>query len=206
MQCDVMSLENKKVCSIELDDAVFGLPVRSDLIARAVNWQLAKRRKGSHKTKQRSEVRGTTAKMMKQKGSGRARHGNEKAPQMRGGGVAFGPVVRSHAHSLPKKVRRLALKTALSAKQAAGSLVIIDAAKLKSGKTKDLAQRVNQLGWNSALVIEGAELDTNFANAAANVLGMNILPTEGANVYDIMRSGTLVLTQDAVNKLVERLK
>jgi len=185
---------------------VFGLPVRSDLIARAVNWQLAKRRKGSHKTKQRSEVRGTTAKMMKQKGSGRARHGNEKAPQMRGGGVAFGPVVRSHAHSLPKKVRRLALKTALSAKQAAGSLVIIDAAKLKSGKTKDLAQRVNQLGWNSALVIEGAELDTNFANAAANVLGMNILPTEGANVYDIMRSGTLVLTQDAVNKLVERLK
>ncbi|MGA0395362.1 MAG: 50S ribosomal protein L4 [Rhodospirillales bacterium] len=206
MQCDVMSLENKKVGSIELDDAVFGLPVRSDLIARAVNWQLAKRRKGSHKTKQRSEVRGTTAKMMKQKGSGRARHGNEKAPQMRGGGVAFGPVVRSHAHSLPKKVRRLALKTALSAKQAAGSLVIIDAAKLKSGKTKDLAQRVNQLGWNSALVIEGAELDTNFANAAANVLGMNILPTEGANVYDIMRSGTLVLTQDAVNKLVERLK
>ncbi|MEL0108170.1 MAG: 50S ribosomal protein L4, partial [Rhodospirillaceae bacterium] len=203
---DVMSLENKKVGSIELDDAVFGLPVRSDLIARAVNWQLAKRRKGSHKTKQRSEVRGTTAKMMKQKGSGRARHGNEKAPQMRGGGVAFGPVVRSHAHSLPKKVRRLALKTALSAKQAAGSLVIIDAAKLKSGKTKDLAQRVNQLGWNSALVIEGAELDTNFANAAANVLGMNILPTEGANVYDIMRSGTLVLTQDAVNKLVERLK
>jgi len=206
MQCDVMSLENKKVGSIELDDAVFGLPVRSDLIARAVNWQLAKRRKGSHKTKQRSEVRGTTAKMMKQKGSGRARHGNEKAPQMRGGGVAFGPVVRSHAHSLPKKVRRLALKTALSAKQAAGSLVIIDAAKLKSGKTKDLAQRVNQLGWNSALVIEGAELDTNFANAAANVLGMNILPTEGANVYDITRSGTLVLTQDAVNKLVERLK
>jgi len=206
MQCDVMSLENKKVGSIELDDAVFGLPVRSDLIARAVNWQLAKRRKGSHKTKQRNEVRGTTAKMMKQKGSGRARHGNEKAPQMRGGGVAFGPVVRSHAHSLPKKVRRLALKTALSAKQAAGSLVIIDAAKLKSGKTKDLAQRVNQLGWNSALVIEGAELDTNFANAAANVLGMNILPTEGANVYDIMRSGTLVLTQDAVNKLVERLK
>jgi len=206
MQCDVMSLENKKVGSIELDDAVFGLPVRSDLIARAVNWQLAKRRKGSHKTKQRSEVRGTTAKMMKQKGSGRARHGNEKAPQMRGGGVAFGPVVRSHAHSLPKKVRRLALKTALSAKQAAGSLVIIDAAKLKSGKTKDLAQRVNQLGWNSVLVIEGAELDTNFANAAANVLGMNILPTEGANVYDIMRSGTLVLTQDAVNKLVERLK
>lgn len=206
MQCDVMSLDNKKVGSIELDDSVFGLPVRGDLIARAVNWQLAKRRKGSHKTRQRGEIRGTSAKMMNQKGSGRARHGNEKAPQMRGGGVAFGPVVRSHAHGLPKKVRRLALKTALSAKQAAGSLVVIDAAKLKSGKTKDLAQRADKLGWSSALIIEGAELDENFAAAASNVLGMNVLPTEGANVYDIMRSGTLVLTQDAVNKLVERLK
>lgn len=206
MQCDVMSLENKKVGSIELDDTIFGMPVRNDLIARAVNWQLAKRRTGSHKTKQRSEIRGTSAKMNKQKGTGRARHGNEKAPQMRGGGVAFGPVNRSHAFKLPKKVRRLALKTALSAKQAAGSLVVIDAAKLKSGKTKDLVKRVNDLGWNSALVIEGTDIDDNFANAAANVIGMNVLPTEGANVYDIMRSGTLVLTQDAVSKLVERLK
>jgi len=206
MKCDVISLENKKVGSIELDDTIFGMPVRGDLIARAVNWQLAKRRKGSHKTKQRSEVRGTTAKMNKQKGTGHARHGNQKAPQMRGGGVAFGPVVRSHAFKLQKKVRRLALKTALSAKQAAGNLVIIDAAKLKSGKTKDLVKHVNDLGWNSALIIEGTDIDSNFANAAANVIGMNILPTEGANVYDIMRSGTLVLTQDAVSKLVERLK
>jgi large subunit ribosomal protein L4 len=206
MKCDVVSLENKKVGSIELDDSIFGMPMRSDLIARAVNWQLAKRRTGSHKTKQRSEVRGTSAKMNKQKGTGRARHGNEKAPQMRGGGVAFGPVVRSHAFKLPKKVRRLALKIALSAKQAAGNLVVIDAAKLKSGKTKDLVQRVNQLGWNSALIIEGAEIDNNFANAASNVIGMNVLPSAGANVFDIMRSGTLVLTQDAVRKLVERLK
>ena len=206
MKCDVVSLENKKVGSIELDDSIFGMPMRSDLIARAVNWQLAKRRTGSHKTKQRSEVRGTSAKMNKQKGTGRARHGNEKAPQMRGGGVAFGPVVRSHAFKLPKKVRRLALKIALSAKQAAGNLVVIDAAKLKSGKTKDLAQRVNRLGWNSALIIEGAEIDNNFANAASNVIGMNVLPSAGANVFDIMRSGTLVLTQDAVRKLVERLK
>ena len=206
MKCDVVSLENKKVGSIELDDSIFGIPMRSDLIARAVNWQLAKRRIGSHKTKQRSEVRGTSAKMNKQKGTGRARHGNEKAPQMRGGGVAFGPVVRSHAFKLPKKVRRLALKIALSAKQAAGNLVVIDAAKLKSGKTKDLVQRVNQLGWNSALIIEGAEIDNNFANAASNVIGMNVLPSAGANVFDIMRSGTLVLTQDAVRKLVERLK
>jgi large subunit ribosomal protein L4 len=206
MKCDVVSLENKKVGSIELDDSIFGMPMRSDLIARAVNWQLAKRRTGSHKTKQRSEVRGTSAKMNKQKGTGRARHGNEKAPQMRGGGVAFGPVVRSHAFKLPKKVRRLALKIALSAKQAAGNLVVIDAAKLKSGKTKDLVQRVNRLGWNSALIIEGAEIDNNFANAASNVIGMNVLPSAGANVFDIMRSGTLVLTQDAVRKLVERLK
>jgi len=206
MKCDVVSLENKKVGSIELDDSIFGMPMRSDLIARAVNWQLAKRRTGSHKTKLRSEVRGTSAKMNKQKGTGRARHGNEKAPQMRGGGVAFGPVVRSHAFKLPKKVRRLALKIALSAKQAAGNLVVIDAAKLKSGKTKDLVQRVNQLGWNSALIIEGAEIDNNFANAASNVIGMNVLPSAGANVFDIMRSGTLVLTQDAVRKLVERLK
>ena len=206
MKCDVISLENKTVGSIELDDAIFGMPVRGDLIARAVNWQLAKRRKGSHKTKQRSEVRGTTAKMNKQKGTGRARHGNEKAPQMRGGGVAFGPVVRSHAFKLQKKVRRLALKTALSTKLSTGSLIIIDAAKLKNAKTKELAQRVDKLGWKSVLIIDGNEIDANFASAAANVVGLNILPSQGANVYDIMRSGTLVLTQDGVSKLVERLK
>lgn len=206
MQCDVISLDNKKVGSIDLDEAVFGIPVRNDLIARAVNWQLAKRRAGTHKTKQRGEVRGTTAKMFKQKGTGRARHGSAKAPQMRGGGVAFGPVVRSHAYGLPKKVRRLALKAALSAKQADGHLVIIDAAKLKEAKTKELTQRLGKLGWTSALIIDGAEIDTNFARAASNVVGLNVLPSTGANVYDIMRSGTLVLTQDAVAKLVERLK
>ncbi|MEQ8193297.1 MAG: 50S ribosomal protein L4 [Rhodospirillales bacterium] len=206
MQCDVISLDNKKVGSIDLDDAVFGMPVRNDLIARAVSWQLAKRRAGTHKAKARSEVRGTTAKMFKQKGTGRARHGSEKAPQMRGGGVAFGPVVRNHAHCLPKKVRRLALRAALSAKQADGSLVVIDAAKLKDAKTKELTQRLGNLGWSSALIIDGAAVDANFARAASNVVGLNVLPSAGANVYDIMRSGTLVLTQDAVAKLVERLK
>ena len=206
MKCSVISLENKKVGEINLDDTVFAVPARADILARAVNWQLAKRRSGNHKTKQRAEIRGTTSKPFRQKGTGRARQGSKKAPNLRGGGIAFGPVVRSHAHNLPKKVRRLALRTALSAKQADGKLVVLDNAETKSAKTSDLAKQVNKLGWNSALVIGGAELDKNFVRAANNIPGVDVLPQIGANVYDILRRDTLVLTKDAVEQLQERLK
>jgi len=206
MQYDVISLANKKTGTIDLDDGVFGVDVRRDILVRAVNWQLAKRRGGTAKTKERSEVRATKAKPFKQKGGGRARQGTTVAPQMRGGGVAFGPRVRSHAHKLPKKVRLLALKSALSAKCADGKLVVLDEAKLKQPKTADLAKRLATLNWGRALVIDGAEVDTNFARAANNIIGIDVLPSSGANVYDILRRDTLILTRDGVEKLVERLK
>lgn len=206
MKCDVISLANKKAGTIELDDSVFGLEVRGDLLARAVNWQLAKRRSGDHKVKGRSEVSGRKGKPFAQKGGGRARQGTLRAPQMRGGGQVFGPVVRDHSHNLPKKVRRLALKTALSSKQAEGKLVVIEDAKSKTPKTSDLSKQVAGMGWGRALVIDGAEVDKNFALAARNIIGLDVLPTAGANVYDILRRDTLVLTKDAVEKLVERLK
>ena len=206
MKCDIISLDNKKVGSIDLDDGIFGVPVRADLLSRMVNWQLAKRRAGTHKTKTLGEVSGTTAKPFRQKGTGRARQGSTRAPHMRGGGVAFGPVLRDHNQKLPKKVRKLALKTALSAKQAQGKLVVLESAKADSAKTKDLAKALDKMGWGSALVIDGAELDQNFALAARNIVGLDVLPTQGANVHDILRRDTLVLTKDAVANLVERLK
>ncbi len=206
MKCDVISIDNKKVGNIDLDEAVFGLPMRVDILERAVNWQLAKRRAGTHKTKGRGEVSGRKGKPFKQKGTGRARQGTARASQMRGGGVVFGPVIRGHAHKLQKKVRRLALKTALSAKQAEGKLVVLEDAKLKKPKTGELLKRMEKLGWKSALVIDGAELDVNFSRAATNIIGLDLLPSQGANVYDILRSDILVLTKGAVEKLVERLK
>jgi large subunit ribosomal protein L4 len=206
MKCDIINLDAKKTGDVDLDEAVFSVAVRADILARVVNWQLAKRRSGNHKVKTRREVQGSTRKISRQKGGGRARHGTIRAPQFRGGGVVFGPVVRSHAHDLPKKIRRLALKTALSAKQAEGKLVVLDSAKLKTAKTAGLAKQLTKLGWSSALVIDGAEVDDNFARAAANIIGLDVLPSQGANVYDILRRDTLVLTTDAIEKLVERLK
>ncbi len=206
MKCDVINLDAKKTGAVDLDEAVFAVTVRADILARAVNWQLAKRRGGNHKVKTRSEVQGSTRKVFRQKGGGRARHGTLRVVQFRGGGVTFGPVVRSHAHGLPKKVRRLALKTALSSKQADGKLVVLDSAKLKAAKTAGLAKKLTKLGWSSALIIDGADIDANFARAAANIIGLDVLPSCGANVYDILRRDTLVLTTDAIEKLVERLK
>ncbi len=206
MKCDVTTLDATAAEAIELDEAVFGLPVRTDILARMVNWQLAKRRSGNHKTKDMSEVSGTTKKPYKQKGTGRARQGSLRAPQFRGGGVVFGPVVRSHAHDLPKKVRRLALKTALSSKQADGKLVVLDAATLTDGKTKSLAGRLAKLGWGSTLIIDGPAPDQGFVRAARNLPGIDVLPEQGANVYDILRRDTLVLTRDAVKHLEARLK
>jgi large subunit ribosomal protein L4 len=206
MKCDVIDLANKKTGTIELDDAVFGVEVRRDLLARTVNWQLNKRQSGSHATKGRSDVSGTKAKPFKQKGTGRARQGSHRAPQMRGGGIVFGPQVRSHATELPKKVRRLALKSALSAKQAEGKLIVLDEAKTKTPKTGDLAKALKTLGWGRTLLIDGAQIDANFAKAASNIVEFDVLPSVGANVYDILRRDTLVLTKDAVEQLTERLK
>ena len=206
MKCDVITLDNKKDGNIDLDDAIFGVDVRGDLMARYVNWQLAKRRAGTHKTKGRSEVAATRAKPFKQKGTGRARQGTFVAPQMRGGGIVFGPVVRDHGNSLPKKVRKAALRSALSSKQAEGKLIVLDAAEMKKGKTKELIAKLDNLGWGNALVIDGETVDVNFSRAASNIVGLDVLPSQGANVYDILRRDTLVLTKSGVEKLVERLK
>jgi large subunit ribosomal protein L4 len=202
----VKTLDNTEAGDIELADEVFGLPIRRDILARMVHWQLAKRRAGTHKTKGISDIQGTTKKPWKQKGTGRARQGSLRSPQFRGGAVIFGPVVRSHEFSLQKKVRRLALKTALSAKQAEGKLVVLEEARLAEAKTRALAERFEKLGWGSVLIIGGAELDENFARAARNLPQVDVLPQQGANVYDILRRDTLVLTRDAVQQLEARLK
>ena len=206
MKSTVVNLDNKAVGEVELDDAIFALTPRKDILARVVNWQLAKRRQGTHKTKGISDVSGTTRKPYRQKGTGRARQGSLRSPQFRGGAVIFGPVVRSHAFGLQKKVRKLGLKMALSAKQAEGRLAILDEAKVKEPKTGILAGKFGKLGWSSVLIIDGPELDEKFARAARNIPGVDILPQQGANVYDILRRDTLVLTKAAVERLQERLK
>src|SRR5690348_6399553 len=205
MKLTMRNLDNEEVGDIELADEVFGLPVRRDILARVVNWQLAKRRAGTHKTKGISDISGTTKKPYKQKGTGRARQGSLRSPQYRGGAVIFGPVVRSHEFDLQKKVRRLGLKTALSAKQAEGKLIVIDAAKIDDAKTKALGTKLAAFGWDSVLIIDGA-VDDGFARAARNLPKVDVLPQQGANVYDILRRDTLVLTRDAAAQLEARLK
>jgi large subunit ribosomal protein L4 len=206
MKIAVKTFDNASAGEIELDDSVFGLEVRTDLLARMVNWQLAKRRSGNHKTKGISEIRGTTKKPYKQKGTGHARQGSTRSPQFRGGARIFGPVVRSHAHDLPKKVRKLALRHALSSKAAEGKLVVVDVVVADSHKTKGLAAKLTALGLDSALILAGEQIDTNFALAARNLPFIDVLPSQGANVYDILRRDTLVLTKDAVKHLEERLQ
>ncbi len=205
MEATVTSLDNQQQGTIQLDDAIYGVAPRADILQRTVRWQLAKRQAGTHKAKTYGEVSGSTRKMFKQKGTGRARHGDDRAPQFRGGGKAHGPVVRSHAHDLPKKVRRLALKCALSAKAQAGELVVLDSAAMAEAKTGELARKFKALGWSNALIIDGAEVDGNFARAARNIPGIDVLPTQGANVYDILRRRQLVLTRAAVDALQARL-
>ncbi len=209
MKLKVTDIDNRPQGEIELADTVFadlfGCKVRKDILARVVNWQLAKRRSGTHKTKEIGDISGTTKKPYAQKGTGRARQGSLRSPQFRGGATIFGPVPRSHAHSLPKKVRQLGLKTALSAKAKDGKLVIWDAAPAAGAKTKEIAAKFAKLGWSSALIIGGAALDEGFARAARNIPHVDVLPQQGLNVYDILRRDTLVLTRDAVQHLVERL-
>ena len=205
MQWDVINLARETVGTVDLADGVFGVGARPDILARVVNWQLAKRRAGTHKTKTRGEVSRSTKKPYKQKGTGRARQGSSKGPHMRGGGIVFGPRPRGHAIELPKKVRALGLRTALSAKCASGELVILDRAELSEPKTKMLAQHLGKLGWSKPLIIDAEALEANFARAARNLVGFDVLPAIGANVYDILRHDTLVLTRAAVDKLTERL-
>lgn len=206
MKAIIKNLNNDDVGEIELSDDVFALPVRTDLLARMVNYQLAKRRAGTHKTKGISEISGSTKRPWRQKGTGRARQGSTRSPQWRGGATIFGPVVRDHAHDLTKKVRKLALRTALSAKVAEGKLIVLDAAATDSHKTKELAASLAKLGLSSALIIDGANLNENFVRASNNIPLIDVLPEQGANVYDILRRDTLVLTRNAVEQLEARLK
>ncbi|MBW6420285.1 50S ribosomal protein L4 [Rhizobium sp. XQZ8] len=206
MEFNVKTLEGKDAGKVSLSDAIFGLDPREDILARMVRYQLAKKQQGSHKTLTRAEVSRTGAKMYKQKGTGRARHHSARAPQFRGGGRAHGPVVRSHEHDLPKKVRALALRHALSAKMKAEDLIIVDNLVAAEAKTKLLAGSFETLGLTNVLFIGGAELDNNFKLAAQNIPNVDVLPVQGINVYDILRRGKLVLSKAAVEALEERFK
>jgi large subunit ribosomal protein L4 len=206
MELNVKTIDGKEAGTVSLSDAIFGLDPREDIIARMVRWQLAKKQQGTHKTKTRAEVSRTGAKMYKQKGTGRARHHSARAPQFRGGGRAHGPVVRSHEHDLPKKVRALALRHALSAKFKSEDLIIIDQFVSADPKTKGLVGSFEALGLTNALLIGGVELDSNFKLSAANIPNIDVLPVQGINVYDILRRGKLVLSKAAVEALEERFK
>ncbi|MGO9423211.1 50S ribosomal protein L4 [Roseiarcus sp.] len=206
MKFDMTSMDGAATGSVELDDAIFGLEPRADLIARMVRWQLARRQAGDHKTLGRSEINRTGKKMYKQKGTGGARHGSARVPQFRGGGRAMGPVLRSHEHDLPKKVRALALRHALSAKVRAGGLVVWERAELGEGKTKVLRESFAKAAIANALIIDGGEVHEKFAVAARNLPQIDVLPVQGINVYDIMRREKLVLTKGAIEALEARFK
>jgi len=206
MKLDITTLEGASSGTVELDETIFGLEPRADLLARCVRWQLAKRQAGTHAVKNRSEINRTTKKVYKQKGTGGARHGAASAPQFRGGGRAFGPQVRSHAHDLPKKVRALALRHALSSKAKDASIIVVDDVKLSDPKTKVLVERFGKLGLANALIIGGAEIEANFQRAARNIPNIDVLPVQGINVYDILRREKLVLTKAAVDALEARFK
>jgi large subunit ribosomal protein L4 len=206
MKADVTTIDATKAGTVDLPDALFGLEPRSDILHRMVRYQLLKRQAGTHHVKDRSLVSGTRAKMFRQKGTGRARHGNKLAPQFRGGGKAFGPVPRSYAIDLPKKVRALALKHALSSKLKSEELIILDKAELAEAKTKTLREKFAALGLQSALIIDGPQVDKNFALAARNIPHIDVLAFAGLNVYDILRRQKLVLTKAALEALEERFK
>lgn len=206
MKVAVKTLQNKDAGSIDLPDAIFGVDIRADIMHRMVNFQLNKRRAGTHDVKEIGEVSGTGKKPFKQKGTGNARQGSLRSPQMRGGATILGPTPRSHATDLPKKIRALALKSALSSKAKNGKLIVLDAAVATDHKTKAMAAALKAMGLESALIVGGKEIDANFARATSNIPKIDVLPSQGANVYDILRRDVLVLTKDAVADLTERLK
>jgi large subunit ribosomal protein L4 len=205
MKLDVIKLDGGKAGSVDLDDAIFGIAdIRGDILQRVVTWQLAKRRSGNHKIQVRNEVSRTGKKMYKQKGTGSARHGSRRAAQFVGGAKAHGPVVRSHAFDLPKKIRAMALRHALSSKAKAGALVVLDSAVLSDPKTAALRANFDKIGLKNALVIAGPEVDANFKLAARNIPNVDVLPNAGLNVYDVLRRQTLVLTKDAIEAISAR--
>jgi large subunit ribosomal protein L4 len=205
MKIDVIKLDGGKAGTVDLDDAIFGIDViRGDILQRVVTWQLAKRRAGTHKIQVRNEVSRTSKKMYKQKGTGGARHGSRRAAQFVGGAKAHGPVVRSHAFDLPKKIRAMALRHALSSKAKAGSLIVLDNVALTDPKTAGLRATFDKMGLKNALVIAGPEVDGNFKLAARNIPNIDVLPNAGLNVYDVLRRHTLVLTKDAVDAISAR--
>jgi large subunit ribosomal protein L4 len=206
MELKITTLEGKSAGSVTLSDEIFGLEPRADILQRCVKWQLAKRQRGTHQVKNRADITRTGKKIYRQKGTGGARHGSARANLFRGGGRSFGPQVRSHAHDLPKKVRVLALKHALSAKAKDGGIVVLDKASVDEGKTKALKAVFGKLGLANALIIDGAEVDAKFRLAARNIPNIDVLPIQGINVYDIMRRHTLVLTKAAVDALEARFK
>ncbi len=206
MELKVMSFDGKSAGSVSLSDAIFGLEPRPDILQRCVTWQLAKRRAGTHKVKNRAEIWRTGKKMYRQKGTGSARHGSARVNLFRGGGRSFGPVVRSHEIGLPKKVRALALRHALSAKAKDGGIIVVDKATVEGGKTKALASSFEKLGLKNVLVIDGAAVDAGFAQAARNIPNVDVLPVQGINVYDILRRHQLVLTKAALEALEARFK
>jgi large subunit ribosomal protein L4 len=206
MELKIMSLDGEAAGSVDLPDAIFGLEPRPDILHRCVNWQLAKRQRGTHDVKNRAEINRTGKKMYRQKGTGSARHGPAKVNLFRGGGRSFGPTPRSHAIGLQKKVRVLALKHALSAKAKDGGIIVLDKATVKDGKTSVLQKSFAKLGLTNALIIDGAEVEVNFALAARNIPNIDVLPVQGINVYDILRRHTLVLTRSALEALEARFK
>ncbi|KEO60187.1 50S ribosomal protein L4 [Thioclava indica] len=206
MKLDVIKLDAGKSGSIDLADEIFGLEPRADILHRVVRWQRAKAQAGTHSTLGRADVSYSTKKIYRQKGTGGARHGSRKAPIFRKGGVYKGPTPRSHAHDLPKKFRALGLKHALSSKAATGNLIVLENAEMAGSKTKDLAKAAKELGWKRVLVIDGAEVNENFAKAARNLEGIDVLPSMGANVYDILKRDTLVITKAGIEALEARLK
>jgi large subunit ribosomal protein L4 len=206
MEVKVTTIDGKAAGSVTLSDAIFGLEPRPDILHRCVTWQLAKRQRGTHDVKNRSEINRTGKKMYRQKGTGSARHGPAKVNLFRGGGRSFGPTPRSHAIGLPKKVRALALKHALSAKAKDGGIIILDKATVKDGKTKALQTSFEKLGLANALIIDGAEVEASFRLAARNIPNIDVLPVQGINVYDILRRPKLVLTKAALEALEARFK
>jgi len=206
MKMDVQTLDAKKSGSVDLDEGVFGLEPRKDILHRMVRYQLAKRQAGTHQVQERGDVSKTTKRIGRQKGGGTARHGNGSVSQFRGGGKAHGPRVRSHAHDLPKKVRAAAMRHALSAKAGAKELIVLDDATMKAPKTADLRKALEKLGVTNGLIVSGNAVEENFARAASNIPNLDVLPSQGANVYDILRRHTLVLTKQAVQDLEARLK
>ncbi|WP_417258190.1 50S ribosomal protein L4 [Celeribacter sp.] len=206
MKLDVIKLDGGKAGTLDLDEALFGLEPRADILHRVVRWQRNNAQAGTHKVKTRSEVSYSTKKIYRQKGTGGARHGSRKAPIFRKGGIYKGPTPRSHGHELTKKFRKLGLKHALSAKAATGNLVVLEDAKLADAKTALLAKAIKEQGWKRVLVIDGAEVDANFKAAASNIAGIDVLPTMGANVYDILKRDTLVITKSGIEALEARLK